>query len=150
MIDWIRDHDWTTWLGLAVVLALVELASLDLVLLMFAVGALTAAVVAALGGPIWLAIPIFALVSLLLLFVVRPSVVEKLHAGPTLATGHVALIGTSAVVVEPVDKHGGRIQLAGELWSARALGDITHDTGSEVFVTSIDGATAVVATTKES
>ena len=77
------------------------------------------------------------------------KIVEKLHAGPTLTNGPVALIGTSAVVVEPVDKRGGRIQLAGELWSARSLDDITYDTGVEVFVTSIDGATAVVATPKE-
>ena len=144
MIDWIQEHAWASWLGLAVILALVELASLDLVLLMFAIGALAAAVVAALNGPVWLAIVLFALVSLLLLFLVRPTVVEKLHAGPTLTTGHANLIGASAIVVEPVTKLGGRVQLRGELWSARAAGDDTYDTGHEVLVTRIDGATAVV------
>lgn len=145
MIDWIRDHPWASWLGLAVVLAVVEMLSLDLVLLMFAVGALAAATAAGLGAAVWITVPLFAIVSLLLLFLVRPSVVAKLHAGPTLQTGHVNLIGTVAVVVEPVDWQGGRVHLRGELWSARTIGDgLTIDTGSEVRVTQIDGATAVV------
>lgn len=149
MIDWIQDHAAATWLGLAVVLVLVELASLDLVLLMFALGALAAALAAFLGAPVWVAIPIFALISLLLLFVVRPSIVARLHDGPTLTTGHAALVGRDGIVVEPVHRRGGRIQLGGELWSARSLDDSTYETGTEVLVTQIDGATAVV-TSKES
>jgi membrane protein implicated in regulation of membrane protease activity len=144
MIDWIRDHAWAAWLGLAVVLAVVEMLSLDLVLLMFAVGALAAGAAAGLGAPIWLTLPIFAVVSLLLLFLVRPPVVAKLHAGPTLQTGHVNLLGATGVVVEPVDARNGRIQLRGELWSARAAHDLVLDTGADVVVTRIDGATAVV------
>jgi membrane protein implicated in regulation of membrane protease activity len=145
MIDWVQDHAWAGWLILAVVLALVELLSLDLVLLMFAVGALAAAIVAGLGGPVWLAVVVFSIVSVVLLFVVRPSVVQRLHAGPTLTTGHDALVGRSAVVVEPVDYRNGRVQLAGELWSARSLAEgPSFDTGTEVLVTRIDGATAVV------
>lgn len=150
MIDWMSDHAWATWIGLAVILALVELMSLDLVLLMFAFGALAAAVVAGFGAPVWVAVLVFAAVSLGLLFFVRPSVVARLHAGPTLTSGHDALIGRSAVVAEPVDSRGGRIKLAGEVWSARsALDTAVFDTGTEVLVARIDGATAVV-TTKES
>jgi membrane protein implicated in regulation of membrane protease activity len=149
MIDWMSDHAWVTWVGLAVILALVELASLDLVLLMFALGALAAAVVAALGAPFWVAILVFAAVSLALLFFVRPSVVARLHAGPTLTSGHDALVGRSGFVTEPVTAHGGRIKLNGEVWSARTA-DTTaaFDIGAEVLVTKIDGATAVV-TNKE-
>lgn len=150
MIDWMQDHVWATWLGVAVILALVELLSLDLVLLMFAIGALAAAVVAGLGGPVWLTIVVFMVVALALVFLVRPPIVEKLHAGPTLMTGHAALVGRIAVVIEPVDERAGRIQLSGELWSARGEhGTNLIDTGTEVLVTRIDGATAVV-TPKES
>ena len=149
MIDWVADHAWVTWLGVAVVLAVVELLSLDLVLLMFALGALGAAVVAGLGGPIWLALLVFAVVSTALLFLVRPPLVERLHAGPTLYTGHQNLVGREALVIEPVDSRSGRVRLASELWSARTEGDETYDTGAEVSVTRIDGATVVV-TGKES
>lgn len=150
MIDWIRDHAAATWIGIAVVLAIVEMMSLDLVLLMFALGALAAAVAAGLGAPVWVAVLTFALVALGLLFFVRPPMVARLHAGPTLTTGHESLVGRTAVVAEPVDKHGGRVKLSGEIWSARAESETdSFDTGTEVHVTRIDGATAVV-TTKES
>jgi membrane protein implicated in regulation of membrane protease activity len=149
MIDWLSEHAWVGWLGIAVVLAVVELMSLDLVLLMFALGALGGAVVAGLGGPLWLAIAVFVVVSVVLLFLVRPPLVERLHAGPTLKTGHANLVGRDAIVIEPVDKVSGRVQLSGELWSARTDGGDTFDTGAEVHVIRIDGATAVV-TAKES
>ncbi len=150
MIDWIREHAAATWIGIAVVLAIVEMMSLDLVLLMFALGALAAAVAAGLGAPVWVAVLTFALVALGLLFFVRPPMVARLHAGPTLSTGHQGLVGRSAVVSEPVDHRGGRIKLSGEVWSARAETEgASFEAGTEVVVTRIDGATAVV-TIKES
>jgi membrane protein implicated in regulation of membrane protease activity len=150
MIDWIQDHPAATWLGLAVVLAVVEILSLDLVLLMFALGAVAAAIAAGFGAPLWLAILVFTVVSVAFLYFVRPPIVERLHAGPTLMTGHAALVGRSGVVLEPVDGRNGRIQLAGEVWSARAAEEHqAFETGTEVLVTRIDGATAVV-TIKES
>lgn len=149
MIDWLADHAWVTWVGIAVVLAVVELMSLDLVLLMFALGALGGAVVAGLGGPVWMSLLVFAIVSTALLFLVRPPLVERLHSGPTLQTGHQNLVGLDALVIEPVDSRSGRVKLATEVWTARAEGDESFDTGVEVRVIRIDGATAVV-TGKES
>ena len=150
MIDWMQDHPAATWLGIAVVLAVVEVFSLDLVLLMFALGAVAAAIATGFGAPLWLAILVFTVVAVALLYFVRPPIVQRLHAGPTLTTGHEALVGRSAVVLEPVDERNGRIQLAGEVWSARSAEEHqTFDSGTQVLVTRIDGATAVV-TIKES
>jgi membrane protein implicated in regulation of membrane protease activity len=139
MIDWMQDHPAATWLGLAVVLAVVEIFSLDLVLLMFALGAVGGSIAAGFGAPLWVAILVFIVISVAFLYFVRPPIVHRLHAGPTLTTGHAALVGRSAVVLEPVDKMNGRVQLAGEVWSARTADE--HET--------FDGATAVV-TIKES
>lgn len=145
MIDWFSDNAWVTWVGIAVVLAVAELLSLDLVLLMFAFGALAAAVVAGLGGPLWLAILVFAVAVAILLSLVRPPLVERLHAGPTLEVGHGSLVGYTAVVLQPVGSFDGRVQLAGELWSART-DDLTEiGEGAQAFVVAIDGATAVVS-----
>ncbi len=53
--------------------------------------------------------------------------------------------GRSAVVLERVDGTGGRIKLAGEVWSARTLdADTSFEPGQSVDVVEIDGATAVV------
>ena len=149
-MDWINDNGWAVWLAIALGLVIIELVSLDLVLLMFGLGALAAAIATALGINVILAVVVFAIVSVALLFIVRPPLVERLHAGPTLTSGHDALVGRSGLVLEPVDGRNGRIQLAGEVWSARAADEHQmFDTGAEVLVTRIDGATAVV-TIKES
>ena len=149
MIEWMTDNAWVTWVGVAVLLAVAELLSLDLVLLMFAIGALAAAVVTALGAPFWVALLVFGVVAVALLYLARPPIVARLHAGPTLVTGVHALVGRDAVVVEPVTRFVGRVTLAGEVWSARTEGDTEIAPGTEVVVTRIDGATAVI-TAKES
>lgn len=151
MIDWISEHVGLTWLAAAVLLAVIELASLDFVLLMFAFGALSGAIVAAAGGPLWLQLAVFAGESLLLLLVFRPALVSKLHSGPTLATGFQNLIGKDALVLEPVGPRDGRVRIGSEEWSARTDGTETIDAGAEARVVTIDGATAVVtALTEES
>jgi membrane protein implicated in regulation of membrane protease activity len=50
-MDWLRDHMWEAWLGLAVLFGVLELISMDLFLVMLAGGALVGAVTALLGGP---------------------------------------------------------------------------------------------------
>lgn len=143
--NWIGDHQWAAWVGAALILSTIEVLSLDLVLLMFALGALSAAVVAAFGAPAWAAVLVFAAASVGLLFFARPSIVARLHDGPTLQSGHQALIGHIAVVVEKVDWQGGRVQLSSEIWSARTASETeSFEAGTDVLVTQIDGATAIV------
>ena len=139
------DHVWAAWVIAALVLAGAELVSLDLVLLMLAVGALAGGVVAVLGAPISLDVITAVVVSIAMLGAVRPSVVRRLHAGPTLTTGHAALVGRSAQVLNTVNGDGGRVRLAGEEWSARAYDpSLTIEPGCRVTVFEIDGATALV------
>ncbi|MEU9114228.1 NfeD family protein [Streptomyces sp. NPDC048483] len=113
---------------------------------MFAVGAVAGAVTAALGGGAVPQFLVFAAVSVALLAVVRP--IAKRHRGqsPQLASGIDALKGRTATVLERIDTTGGgRIKLAGEVWSARALdsGQV-YEPGRQVDVVEIEGATAVV------
>ncbi|WP_066932653.1 NfeD family protein [Streptomyces sp. NBRC 110611] len=113
---------------------------------MFAVGAVAGAVTAALGGGTVLQILVFAVVSVALIAVVRPVANRHRSQSPRLASGIDALKGRTATVVERIDGGaGGRIKLAGEIWSARALetGRV-YEPGQEVDVVEIDGATAVV------
>lgn len=143
--NWISHHPWAAWIGFAIILAIVELLSLDLVLLMFAIAALAAAAFAGFGAPVWLAVIVFAIASIGLLGFARPKFVAKLHDGPTLTSGHQALVGHIAVVVEPVTWQGGRVQLGSEIWSARTPSESeSFEPGTDVLVTQIDGATAIV------
>ncbi|WP_212910945.1 NfeD family protein [Streptomyces sp. TS71-3] len=136
---------WVWWLIGAVALGIPLVVTAMPEFGMFAVGAVAAAVVAALGGGIVAQVVVFVIVSVALIAVVRPIANRHRMQNPGLASGVDALKGKQAVVLERVDSAGGRIKLAGEVWSARAL-DTTrsYDVGQEVDVVEIDGATAVV------
>ena len=88
---------------------------------------------------------VFAVVSTALILVVQPMARRSRRQHPAMSSGVDALRGRQATVLERVDGQGGRIKLAGEVWSARALdtGE-AYEPGSQVDVVEIDGATAVV------
>ncbi|MXM63209.1 NfeD family protein [Streptomyces sp. HUCO-GS316] len=112
---------------------------------MLAVGAVAAAVVAGFGGGIVAQVLVFAVVSVALIAVVRPIAARHRAQRPQLATGVDALKGKQAVVLERVDGSGGRIKLAGEVWSARSLDTgRAYEVGDEVDVVDIEGATAII------
>jgi membrane protein implicated in regulation of membrane protease activity len=137
---------WVLWLIAAGLFAAGEVASLDLVLLMFAGGSVGGLGVALLGGPVALQLLAFVLVSLALLAVVRPIATRHLSAStPQTAIGVAAVVGRTAKVTRPVDLHGGRIRLDADEWSARTQhGGETFDVGETVRILEVHGATAVV------
>ncbi|MFU8875089.1 NfeD family protein [Micromonospora sp. SL4-19] len=140
--------DAVLWIVLGVLLAVAEIFTTTLFLIMFAAGAFAAAGAAALGAPVALQALVFAVVSTLCVLGVRPVI--RRHARPALeggeqAFGVEALEGTTALVVEPVDVERGLIKIDGELWSARAY-DATRSyaAGERVQVIKVRGATALV------
>jgi membrane protein implicated in regulation of membrane protease activity len=136
---------WMWWVGGALLLGILEMISLTLVLIMFAGGALAAAIVALVGGPLWLQIVVAAVVSVLLIGTLRPWLLRHYRRRvPLLETNSAALVGRGAVVVAAVNGSSGRVKLAGEVWSARTESGAVLEPGAEVRVLRIDGATAVV------
>ncbi|MFC4501685.1 MULTISPECIES: NfeD family protein [Streptomyces] len=113
---------------------------------MLAVGAVAAAIGAGLGLGVVAQVLLFVVVSVALIAVVRPIAARHSAQRPQLATGVDALKGKQAVVLERVDgSENGRIKLAGEIWSARALDTSrSYEAGEEVDVVEIEGATAIV------
>jgi membrane protein implicated in regulation of membrane protease activity len=140
---------WLIWLAVALVAGTVEVLTLDLIFLMFAGGAVAAAVAAAFGAPMTVDVLVFAVTSGLLLLAARPPLLAYVRRSvPHTATGTAALVGADAEVLVAVSRDGGRVKLGGEVWTARsATGGLPLEVGSQVKVVRIDGATAVVAPT---
>ena len=142
--------EWLFWIGGALLLVVIETVTADLTFLMIAGGALGGGLTSFLGGPLWAQVVVFACVSTLLLFAVRPWAKRRLAATtPQMKTNVDALIGRSATTITAVDAGGGRVRLGGEEWSARLAptvqGTTRLEAGASVTVTEIDGAVAVVA-----
>jgi membrane protein implicated in regulation of membrane protease activity len=145
-VEWLGEHLWAAWLVLAVALGAAEMLSLDLILLMLAVGALVGAVVALAGLPFLVQVLLAAGGATAMLALVRPNLVKKLHRGPDLVTGHNRLVGQQGVVTEQLSAHTtGRVKVGGEVWSAAPYDEsLTIAPGAVVEVFAIRGATAYV------
>ncbi|MEU7846154.1 NfeD family protein [Micromonospora parva] len=140
--------DAVVWIVLGVVLAVAEIFTTTLFLIMFGVGAFAAAGAAALGAPVAVQALVFAVVSALSLVVVRPVI--RRHGRSALESGEQpfgveAIEGSTALVLERVDAEHGLVKIDGELWTARPY-DTTQifEPGQRVRVIKVRGATALV------
>jgi membrane protein implicated in regulation of membrane protease activity len=137
---------WLLWIGAAGVLGVAEMLTTGLFLAPFALGALLAGALAATGTGFSLSVAAFALISLALLFTVRPLVLAHWRAPVGIRTGAAALVGSRGLVVERIAfPHPGAVKIGGEVWTARAYGeDEVIEPGTIVDVIEIRGATALV------
>lgn len=145
-MEWFQEHLTETWLGLAVLLGVAEMFSLDLVLAMLAVGAAGGMVTSLATDLILVQFMVAILTSLGMLALVRPNLVRKIHTGPELRLGHTKLIGTQGTVTRTVTAlNPGEVKLAGQEWSAQPYDEtLIIEPGETIEVLDIRGATAYV------
>lgn len=136
-------EDWIWWLIAGVVLIVAELFTFTFVLLMLGAGAIAAALVGLLGAPGWVMVLVFAAVSALSLWLLRPWINKRFGRGREM--GLAVIEGADVLVVEKVDRDHGMVKIEGELWRARPYDvDKTYEPGERVRVVKVDGATALV------
>ncbi|MFZ0323805.1 MAG: NfeD family protein [Actinomycetes bacterium] len=137
--------DWAWWVVAALALAALEIVSLDLIFGMMAVGAVAGAVAAGLGATLLAQVFVAGVVSVLMLFAVRPVALRQLRNTPQARTNVHALAGQAALVLQRVDRYSGLVKIGGEDWTARSLhAERAFEPGTHLTVVRIDGATAVV------
>lgn len=116
--------DLLLWLGILAVLLIIEAATVGLVTVWFAGGALAAAIASVAGaGAVtqWL---LFLAVSLVLLFFTRPLAVRYMKRGIP-RTNVNSLIGKKAVVIQKIDNlsQTGQVRINDIEWMARTESD---------------------------
>ncbi|MCU1439455.1 MAG: hypothetical protein JWP85_452 [Rhodoglobus sp.] len=147
ILDFLVDYAWIVWLALILVFGIIELTTLEFTFLMLAVGSLGGLLSGLFGLPWWAQIMIAAVLSLLLLFALRPALLRALKRGGDPARSNVdALLGLSGTVTNDFSGNANHVKLAnGETWTAKILSDDRSLVeGERVIVSAIDGATAVV------
>ncbi|ANF30629.1 hypothetical protein A0130_02135 [Leifsonia xyli] len=145
----ITSFAWIVWLVLILIFVIIEMLTLDFVFLMIAVGSLGGLLSGLFGAPWWLQLLIAAILSVVLIFFIRPPLLHALKRGGDPAKSNVdRLIGMGGVVVSTVTRTSGLVKLqVGETWTARIASAAPPELvpGEHVVVVSIEGATAVVA-----
>ena len=132
------------WIGVAVVMAIVEVLSLGLITMWFVVGALAAFLAAMLGADLFVQLIVFLVVSIVLLVALRPVVVKYRKRGqdhePTL-------LGSHAVVTEAIDNDRmvGRVETPDHMsWAARSADGAPIEAGASVTVVAQESIKLVV------
>ena len=120
MIEYLAQHLWQMWAVVAVICLILELTAGDFFIICFSIGAVFAAITAAVGGGIYLQLLMFAVFTLVSLFWVRPFAQRYLHKGEDFRVSNAdALLERQGRVVETVKANGfGRVQIDGDIWKA--------------------------------
>lgn len=144
MIEYIAQHWWQLWAVVAVACLILEMMAGDFFIICFSIGSLFAALVAAMGGGIYLQLTAFAIFTLVCLFWLRPFAKRYLHRGEDVRISNAdALLGRKGRVVETVKAGGyGRVQIDGDVWKAVTTGERDIPEGTTVTVT--DRASTII------
>ena len=138
------------WTALLILFGIAEAATVGLTSIWFAAGSLIALAVSLLGGPLWLQIVLFILVSILSMLAIRPIASKYLNSKvePTNAD---RIIGAEVKVTEAIDNlmAQGAVNIAGMTWSARSQNDENIPVGTLVRVLRIEGVKVYVEVVKE-
>lgn len=136
MMDYILSNMWQMWVAFAIVCLILELTAGDFFILCFSVGAVFAAISAAIGLNGYVQLVVFALFTLISLFWVRPFAKRYLHKGEDARVSNAdALIGRQGRVVETVKAGGyGRVQIDGDIWKAITSSETDIPEGKNVMV----------------
>lgn len=120
MIEYLAQHLWQMWAVVAVICLILELTAGDFFIICFSIGAVFAAITAAVGGGIYLQLLMFAVFTLVSLFWVRPFAQRYLHKGEDRRVSNAdALLERHGRVVETVKANSfGRVQIDGDIWKA--------------------------------
>ena len=139
------------WLALMVIFLIVEAACpFHLVSIWFAVGSLIAIFVSLLGGPAWLQVTLFLIVSCALLIALWP-LVRKYVTPKVTATNIDSVIGSTGLVtvaIDNVEAHG-QVKLGAMYWTARSTTGDPIPEGTLIRADRIEGVKVFVSPVKE-
>lgn len=138
------------WIGIAVVLAVLEVATTQLVSIWFVVGAIAAAIATIFTGSLIIQVVFFVLVSAICLIATRP-LVKKLTKSKVVRTNADSLIGKTGVITIEVNNNlaQGQINVGGQIWSAKSEGDFILKVNEKAIVKSIAGVKLIVTPENE-
>ncbi|MCR5691804.1 MAG: NfeD family protein [Eubacterium sp.] len=133
------------WLILFIVMLLIEIFTMGLTTIWFCFGGLVAAVTAGLGGPIWLQILLFTLVSVASMLLVRPFALRYMDKNRT-KTNIDEAIGQKVRVIETIDneKETGKVFYRGIEWMARSQDGSLIEAETMVSIQEVSGVKLIV------
>ena len=138
--------DAMVWLVAMIILILIEIVTVGLTTIWFAVGALVATIVAMLGGGLILQLTLFLLVSFGMLLFTRPWAMKYINK-KRIKTNYEGIIGKVVRITQDVDNiaEKGCAVVNGQEWTVRAADErFRIQAGSLAKVVDIKGVKLIV------
>jgi membrane protein implicated in regulation of membrane protease activity len=132
------------WVGLTIFFALIEVFTLGLTTIWFALAALVMVFLSFLHIPLHWQILIFIVISSTLLIFTRPIAIKKFRAGKE-KTNVDSLIGKHALITKEISEfERGEIKINGIFWSANCEDNTVLKEGGKCVIIRIEGVRAIV------
>jgi membrane protein implicated in regulation of membrane protease activity len=148
MIEYFLENMWQLWAIVAVICLILELSSGDFFIICFSIGAVFAAIGAALSLNFYWQLALFALFTVVALFTVRPIALRYLHKNePNKPSNADALLGRTGRVTEPIPADDtGYVQIDSDQWRAVSSTKTPIDQGVSVRVVGRESTIITVET----
>lgn len=140
---------WQIWLIGAIALLIIELLSAGFYVICFSIGALATALVSVFSDSFYLQLAVFATVSLLFVFLVRPIVLRHfdLKGNDQRKSNADVLIGQTGFISQTVTAGGyGRVAIDGDDWKCVSNDGKAIEKDTRVRVVSLDSIILTVET----
>jgi len=148
-MQFILDYLPYFWLAVAIIMAIIEAATMGLTTIWFGLAALISMVLAFFNIPMVWQVLIFLVISGVLLIFTRPVAVKKLNIGKE-KTNSESLVGQSAVVIAEITQdQKGQVKVGGQIWSAASVNTSSVGVDSRVKIERIEGVTLIVSVVNE-
>lgn len=132
------------WLGIIIFSVIVEVITIDLVSIWFAVGSLVALIASLLGVSSTIQIALFIIISAICIVVTRPLAKKYLRT-EIVSTNSDRVIGKHGLVTKRIDADTkGEIKVLSMLWSATSVDNSVLLEGDYCEVLAIEGAHVIV------
>lgn len=137
---------WQTWIVLAGLFFIIEIATVGFLVFWFGVGALIAMIVSIFTSNIAVQATVFVVSSTILLFFTRPLANKLTKKDNNVQTNAYSIIGKKGIVTKDIDPitGQGQVKIGTEIWSAKSSNETKIEAGTEIEVLEINGVKAVV------
>ncbi len=146
MIQYFLENLWLAWLLVSLLCLVLELTNGDFFIMCFAIGGVAAAIVSAFSDSFTLQVIVFAVVSALSIFFVRPFALKYLHKNKDNRVSNAdAIIGRIGKVTESIVANGhGRVKVDGDSWKAVTANNLAIEEGTTVRIVALNSIIVTV------
>lgn len=146
MVQYFSENLWLAWLLVSLLCLVLELTNGDFFIICFAIGGTAVTILAAFCDSFTAQVILFAVVSVLSIFFIRPFALKYLHKNKEQRVSNAdAIIGRIGRITERIEPNEyGRVKIDGDYWKAQANNNTAIEEGTQVRIVKLDSIIVTV------